>query len=62
MIVDIYTHIFPNRFFQELARGAPKLGSIGKRLRTVQKLFDLDPHFRDIDEMPWPRGGDLFSA
>ena len=51
MIVDIYTHILPNRFFQELERGSPKLGSIGKRLRTVQKLFDLDLRFRDMDEI-----------
>jgi uncharacterized protein len=49
VIVDIYTHIFPNRFFQELERGSTKLGSIGKRLRTVQKLFDLDLRFRDMD-------------
>ena len=42
MIVDIYTHIFPDRFFQELERGSPKLGNMGKRLRSVRKLFDLD--------------------
>jgi len=51
VIVDIYTHILPSRFFQELERGSPKLGSIGKRLRTVQKLFDLDLRFRDMDEI-----------
>jgi predicted TIM-barrel fold metal-dependent hydrolase len=51
MIVDIYTHILPDRFFQELERGSPKLGNIGKRLRTVRKLFDLDLRFRDMDEI-----------
>jgi predicted TIM-barrel fold metal-dependent hydrolase len=51
VIVDIYTHILPHRFFQELERGSPKLGSIGKRLRTVRKLFDLDLRFRDMDEI-----------
>ena len=51
MIVDIYTHILPRRFFQELERGSPKLGSIGMRLRTVKKLFDLDLRFRDMDEI-----------
>jgi aminocarboxymuconate-semialdehyde decarboxylase len=50
MIVDIYTHIFPDRFFQELERGSPKLGNMGKRLRNVKKLFDLDLRFRDMDE------------
>jgi aminocarboxymuconate-semialdehyde decarboxylase len=51
MIVDIYTHIFPERFFQELERGSPKLGNMGKRLRGVRKLFDLDLRFRDMDEI-----------
>ena len=46
MIVDIYTHIFPERFFQELERGSPKLGNMGKRLRAVTKLFDLDLRFK----------------
>jgi predicted TIM-barrel fold metal-dependent hydrolase len=49
MIVDIYTHIFPDRFFEELMRGSPKLGNMGKRLRAVTKLFDLDARFRDMD-------------
>ena len=39
MIVDIYTHIFPERFFQELERGSPKLGNMGKRLRSVRNHF-----------------------
>ena len=51
MIVDIYTHIFPERFFQELERGSPKLGNMGKRLRGVRKLFDLDLRFTDMDEI-----------
>ena len=51
MIVDIYTHIFPDRFFQELERGSPKLGNMGKRLRSVRKLFDLDLRFKDMDEI-----------
>src|SRR5689334_6026390 len=51
MIVDIYTHIFPERFFKELERGSPKLGNMGKRLRMVPKLFDLDMRFNDMDEV-----------
>ncbi len=50
MIIDIYTHIFPDRFFQELERGSPKLGNMGKRLRAVRKLFDLDERFREMDQ------------
>src|SRR6516165_10863593 len=49
-IVDIYCHIFPDRFFQEMTRIAPRLGNIGARLRGVKKLFDLDERFREMDQ------------
>jgi aminocarboxymuconate-semialdehyde decarboxylase len=49
-IVDIYCHIFPDRFFQEMTRTAPRLGNIGARLRGVKKLFDLDERFREMDQ------------
>ncbi len=49
-IVDIYCHIFPDRFFAEMTRIAPRLGNIGARLRGVKKLFDLDARFREMDE------------
>ena len=48
-IVDIYCHIFPDQFFEEMNRIAPKLGNIGARLRGVKKLFDLDERFREMD-------------
>ena len=49
-IIDIYCHIFPDRYFQEMARVAPNLENIGKRLRGVTKLFDLDARFKEMDE------------
>ncbi len=49
-IVDIYCHIFPDAFFQEMNRIAPRLGNIGARLRSVKKLFDLDARFREMDQ------------
>jgi aminocarboxymuconate-semialdehyde decarboxylase len=49
-LIDIYTHIFPERFFRELTGQGPKLGNIGQRLRTITKLFDLDARFREMDE------------
>ena len=49
-IIDIYCHIFPERFFQEMTRVAPKLENIGKRLRGVTKLFDLDTRFKEMDQ------------
>jgi len=48
-IIDIYCHIFPDRFFHEMNRIAPRLGNIGARLRGVKKLFDLDERFREMD-------------
>jgi aminocarboxymuconate-semialdehyde decarboxylase len=48
-IVDIYCHIFPDEFFKEMNRVAPRLGNIGARLRGVKKLFDLDERFREMD-------------
>jgi len=49
-IIDIYCHIFPDRYFQEMTRVAPKLENIGKRLRGVTKLFDLDARFKEMDQ------------
>src|SRR6266498_883902 len=49
-IVDIYCHIFPDKFFQEMNRIAPRLGNIGARLRGVKKLFDLDERFREMEQ------------
>src|ERR1700745_2593094 len=49
-LIDIYCHIFPERFFQEMIRVAPNLTNIGARLRNVKKLFDLDLRFREMDE------------
>src|ERR1700693_4987715 len=49
-IVDIYCHIFPERYFQEMTKAAPKLENIAKRLRAVTKLFDLDARVKEMDE------------
>jgi predicted TIM-barrel fold metal-dependent hydrolase len=49
-IIDIYCHIFPDRFFEEMTKAAPKLENIGKRLRGVTKLFDLDARFKEMDQ------------
>ena len=48
-IVDIYTHIFPQHFFDEMLKVTPMTGNIGTRLRSITKLFDLDARFRDMD-------------
>ena len=49
-LVDMYCHIYPDRFFQEMNKAAPKLGNIAARLRNVRKIYDLDARFREMDE------------
>jgi uncharacterized protein len=49
-IVDIYCHICPDQYLQEMNRIAPRLGNIAARLRGVKKLFDLDERFREMDQ------------
>jgi aminocarboxymuconate-semialdehyde decarboxylase len=49
VLIDIYCHIYPDRFFQEMTNVSPKLENIGKRLRGVTKLFDLGARFREMD-------------
>ena len=50
MIVDIYCHIMPEKFSEEMSRIAPRLGNIAARLRGVKKLLDLDERFREMDQ------------
>jgi uncharacterized protein len=49
-IVDIYCHIYPDRFFREMSEVVPNLSNIGQRLRGIKKLFDLDMRFKEMDE------------
>ena len=49
-VVDIYCHIFPERFLEEMNRVAPNLGNIAARLRSVKKLYDLDLRFSEMDQ------------
>src|SRR5256885_14875125 len=51
MIIDSYTHILPDAFFQQMSRVSPKLENIGARLRGVKKLFDLDLRFAEMDTL-----------
>ena len=48
-VIDIYCHIYPDRFYEEMTRVSPQLSNLGKRLRGVRKLFDLDERFREMD-------------
>ena len=50
MIVDIYTHIFPQKAYERMEMIAPNLENIGKRIRNMRFLHDLDGRFREMDE------------
>ncbi len=49
MIIDIFTHIYPTRYYEEMCKAAPQLENLGKRMRQVVKLHDLDERFREMD-------------
>ena len=49
MIVDIYTHIFPEKFFAAWQNFGPQLGNIAKRMAQVKAVSDLDVRFRLMD-------------
>lgn len=51
LLIDIFCHIYPDRFFQEMTKVSPQLENLGKRLRSVRKLFDLDERFREMDTL-----------
>jgi hypothetical protein len=49
-IIDLYCHLSPARFLDEMNKVAPKLGNIAARLRGVQKIHDLDARFMEMDQ------------
>jgi aminocarboxymuconate-semialdehyde decarboxylase len=48
--IDIFNHIYPQRFFAEFLKAAPGLKDMGKRVRNIPVLVDLDARFRMMDE------------
>jgi predicted TIM-barrel fold metal-dependent hydrolase len=48
-MLDIYTHIFPERYHAEMSKGGGSLGSFAERFRKIPPLFDLDARFRQMD-------------
>jgi predicted TIM-barrel fold metal-dependent hydrolase len=50
MKIDVFNHIFPARFFAEFQKAAPQLKDMGKRVRNVPTIIDLDARFRMMDE------------
>jgi aminocarboxymuconate-semialdehyde decarboxylase len=50
MIIDVFNHIFPRRFFDRLQEVAPTAQDMPRRVRRLPLLFDLEARFRVMDE------------
>jgi len=49
MKIDVFNHIFPKRFFDKMVEVAPHQKDMGKRVRGVPMLVDLDERWRVMD-------------
>ncbi len=47
--VDVYNHIFPKRYWDKMIEIAGDLPDMGKRVRGVPMLMDLDERWRVMD-------------
>lgn len=50
MKIDIFNHIFPRLFFDRMMEVAPNYKDMGKRVREVPVLVDLEARFRVMDQ------------
>lgn len=50
MKIDLFNHLFPKRFFDEFVASGVAGQDIGKRVRNIQTIVDLDARFRMMDE------------
>lgn len=49
MIIDVFTHLLPTPVFERMNAIAPDLADVGKRVRNLRPLWDLDSRFRAMD-------------
>ena len=47
--LDVFNHIYPRRYVDRMMAVAPALKDIGKRVRGIPMLMDLDERFRVMD-------------
>ena len=47
--IDAYTHFFPKKFFEKLLEVAGHYKDMGKRVRAIPALHDLDVRKKIID-------------
>jgi predicted TIM-barrel fold metal-dependent hydrolase len=47
--IDVFNHIYPPAYYERLMKVAPNYPDIGKRMRGIPMLVDLDVRFRVMD-------------
>jgi aminocarboxymuconate-semialdehyde decarboxylase len=47
--LDVFNHIYPRSYFDRMIKVAPNFKDIGKRMRNIPMLIDLDERFRVMD-------------
>lgn len=50
MKLDMFNHIFPKVYFDKMLEVAPNYKDMGKRVREIPVLYDLEKRFRVMDE------------
>jgi len=48
--IDCFNHFFPKRFWEEFLNFSSGLKDMGKRVRNIPGIYDLDMRFRTMDE------------
>lgn len=49
MIVDIFNHIIPKTYLDRISEAAPEFKGLGKRVRSIPAMVDLDVRLRVMD-------------
>jgi predicted TIM-barrel fold metal-dependent hydrolase len=49
MKIDAFNHIFPRRYYDQMLELAPLHKDMGRRVREIPALYDLDVRFRAMD-------------
>lgn len=48
--IDLFNHFFPKRFWEEFLSYSAGMKDMGKRVRNIPGIYDLDTRFRTMDE------------
>jgi len=48
--IDLFNHFFPKRFWEEFLAFSSGLKDMGKRVRNIPNIYDLESRFRTMDE------------